>query len=94
MNSKVICTVVGTILLLCGTAQAQHLWWDTKKLNDATCLYGEITVLATHHAIYYCGANWRPANLRAGTAASSTTARRNAAPSSPSGTRRGNSIRV
>src|SRR4051812_25265952 len=34
------------------------LWWDTKKLNDATCVYGEVTVLATHHAIYYCGANW------------------------------------
>ncbi|MFN0021429.1 MAG: DUF3472 domain-containing protein [Pirellulaceae bacterium] len=41
-------------------ANAQHLWWDTKKLDDATCLYGEITVLATHEAIYYCGANWHP----------------------------------
>jgi hypothetical protein len=40
--------------------EAQHLWWNTEKLNDATCLYGEITVLATHEAIYYCGANWHP----------------------------------
>ena len=25
-----------------------------------TCIYGEITVLATHPAIYYCGVNWHP----------------------------------
>jgi hypothetical protein len=38
-----------------------HLWWDESyNLKDATCVYGEITVLATHHAIYYCGANWHP----------------------------------
>lgn len=41
-------------------AGAQHLWWDTKKLDEATCLYGEITVLATKPGIYYCGANWHP----------------------------------
>lgn len=41
-------------------AQAQHLWWDTKNAHGATCLYGEITVLATHPGIYYCGANWHP----------------------------------
>jgi hypothetical protein len=29
-------------------------------LDDATCLYGEITVLATQPTIYYCGANWHP----------------------------------
>jgi hypothetical protein len=41
-------------------ASAQHLWWDTSNADDATCLYGEITVLATHPGIYYCGANWHP----------------------------------
>ena len=46
--------------LLAGRAEAQHLWWDVKGQDDATCLYGEITVLATHDGIYYCGANWHP----------------------------------
>jgi hypothetical protein len=44
----------------CANVQAQHLWWDLRGQNEATCLYGEITVLATHPAIYYCGANWHP----------------------------------
>lgn len=48
------------VVLPTAPAQAQHLWWDTEKLSGATCVYGEITVLATHHAIYYCGANWHP----------------------------------
>jgi hypothetical protein len=54
--------IVATIALLAVAerATAQHLWWDTQKLDRATCLYGEITVLATHDAIYYCGANWHP----------------------------------
>jgi hypothetical protein len=43
-----------------GMAAAQHLWWNLGGQTDATCLYGEITVLATHPAIYYCGANWHP----------------------------------
>lgn len=47
-------------LLATGRVQAQHLWWDKNQLNDATCLYGEITVLATNPGIYYCGANWHP----------------------------------
>jgi hypothetical protein len=46
--------------LLCATASAQHLWWNLEGQRDATCLYGEITVLATAPAIYYCGANWHP----------------------------------
>ena len=46
--------------LLCAPASAQHLWWNLDGQRDATCLYGEITVLATHPAIYYCGANWHP----------------------------------
>ncbi|HET6883772.1 MAG TPA: DUF3472 domain-containing protein [Pirellulales bacterium] len=39
---------------------AQHLWWDTVNAREATCLFGEITVLASHQGIYYCGANWHP----------------------------------
>ena len=42
------------------TAAAQHLWWNLEGINDATCVYGEIQVLATHPGIYYCGANWHP----------------------------------
>jgi hypothetical protein len=42
------------------TVQAQHLWWDLQGQKDATCLYGQITVLATAPHIYYCGANWNP----------------------------------
>jgi hypothetical protein len=49
-----------TFLLPCATAHAQHLWWNLEGQKDATCLYGEITVLATHPAIYYCGTNWHP----------------------------------
>jgi hypothetical protein len=51
--------VVAT-LMLCATAHAQHLTWNLAGQNDATCLYGEITVLATAPHIYYCGANWHP----------------------------------
>ncbi len=47
-------------------ASAQHLWWDTANQKDATCLYGEITVLATHWSIYYCGANWHPGQAAGG----------------------------
>jgi hypothetical protein len=54
-----IFTVAAT-LLLCATAQAQHLWWQLGGQKNATCLYGEITVLATAPHIYYCGANWHP----------------------------------
>jgi hypothetical protein len=42
------------------SALAQHLWWNLEGQKDATCLYGEITVLATAPCIYYCGANWHP----------------------------------
>jgi hypothetical protein len=47
-------------MLAAGRVEAQHLFWDTRGFADATCVYGEITVLATHHPIYYCGANWHP----------------------------------
>ncbi len=60
MDLKRLSLAAITILLLAANAQAQHLWWDLQGQYDATCIYGEITVLATHHAIYYCGANWHP----------------------------------
>jgi hypothetical protein len=52
--------VLASILTVAAPAPAQHLWWDLEGQREATCLYGEITVLATHPAIYYCGANWHP----------------------------------
>ncbi len=51
--------LVNLALLSCSTL-AQHLWWNIEGKRDATCLYGEITVLATAPGIYYCGANWHP----------------------------------
>ena len=39
--------IFSTLLVLSGRAEAQHLWWDIEKKSDATCLYGEVTVLAT-----------------------------------------------
>ena len=54
------------LLLLRPSVQAQHLWWDLEGQNDATCLYGTITVLATHRNIYYCGANWHPGGAAGG----------------------------
>lgn len=48
------------LLALAERAEAQHLWWNLEGRDTATCLYGEITVLATHPEIYYCGANWHP----------------------------------
>ncbi|MBI3721520.1 MAG: DUF3472 domain-containing protein [Fimbriimonas ginsengisoli] len=48
------------LLLPCFAVSAQHLWWNLEGQQAATCLYGEITVLATHPAVYYCGANWHP----------------------------------
>jgi hypothetical protein len=54
--------VVGAALALsAGRVEAQHLWWpESPTRKDATCVYGEITVLLTHPGIYYCGANWHP----------------------------------
>jgi hypothetical protein len=66
MNSKTICTVITGVLLLCGSAKAQHLWWNLEKQDKAVCLYGEITVLASHPAIYYCGGNWHPGEAAGG----------------------------
>lgn len=60
MNLKHLVVPLLTAALLTFSAHAQHLWWNLEGQKDATCLYGEITVLATHPAIYYCGANWHP----------------------------------
>lgn len=38
----------------------QHLMWSHRHQTNATCLYGEVTVLATWPHNYYCGANWHP----------------------------------
>jgi hypothetical protein len=57
---KWLLPAVSTIFLICGTAHGQHLWWNMEGERHATCLYGEITVLATAPHIYYCGANWHP----------------------------------
>jgi len=59
-QSPAFITWMAATLLLCAHAQAQHLWWNLEGQTEATCLYGEITVLATQPAIYYCGANWHP----------------------------------
>ncbi len=60
MNMKWFLSAVVATILTCGTAHAQHLWWNLEGQRHATCLYGEITVLATAPHIYYCGANWHP----------------------------------
>jgi hypothetical protein len=60
MKATFFLAVAASLLLFCAGANAQHLWWDLQGQGDATCLYGEITVLATAPNIYYCGANWHP----------------------------------
>ncbi len=60
MNSKWFPIVLGGLLLSGSSVLAQHLWWDLAGKNEGTCLYGEITVLATQPTTYYCGANWHP----------------------------------
>ncbi len=51
---------VALVVLLARPARAQHLWWNHAGQDHAACVYGEITVLATHPHIYYCGVNWHP----------------------------------
>ncbi len=46
---------------LAPAAMAQHLWWKAHAPGQKfTCMYGEIQVLATNPAIYYCGCTWWP----------------------------------
>lgn len=62
MPSKFASLLCG-LLLICLSAQsasAQHLWWNADGQKSATCVYGQITVLATHSNTYYCGINWHP----------------------------------
>ena len=59
-NMKCFFSAVVATFLGCETAHAQHLRWNLEGRKHATCLYGEITVLATAPHIYYCGANWHP----------------------------------
>lgn len=57
----VVLALVAALALFAERVEAQHLWWnEARAQKDATCVYGEITVLVTHPAIYYCGANWHP----------------------------------
>jgi hypothetical protein len=60
MNLKQVPLVLVNLAVLCPNLMAQHLWWNLEGQRDATCLYGEITALATAPGIYYCGANWHP----------------------------------
>jgi hypothetical protein len=60
MKSNLILGLFAGILLSGLNASAQHLWWNLEGQGDGTCLYGEITVLATQPTTYYCGANWHP----------------------------------
>lgn len=60
MNSKCLSILLGGALVSGLSASAQHLWWNLAGQGNGTCLYGQITVLATHVTTYYCGANWHP----------------------------------
>jgi hypothetical protein len=51
---------IGLLFILIRPAHAQHLWWNADGQKDATCAYGQITVLVTHSNTYYCGLNWHP----------------------------------
>ncbi len=66
MNLSRMFLTVAFIFLPAANCPAQHLWWDKEGQDSATCLYGEITVLATHPNIYYCGANWWPGEAAGG----------------------------
>ena len=56
MPRKSVLMVLFHLVLLGAKVQAQHLWWNLEGQRDATCLYGEITVLATHtdHLLLRC----------------------------------------
>jgi hypothetical protein len=47
MNRKCLFILLINLAPLCPNIMAQHLWWNLEGQRDATCLYGEITVLAT-----------------------------------------------
>jgi hypothetical protein len=60
MKAKSFSFLLSVALVSGLSASAQHLWWNLEGQGDGTCLYGEITVLATQPTTYYCGANWHP----------------------------------
>jgi Domain of unknown function (DUF3472) len=60
MNRKFLFLLLIGFSCHCLNLVGQHLWWNLEGQRDATCLYGEITMLATSPGIYYCGANWHP----------------------------------
>jgi alpha-galactosidase len=45
MNRKFLSLLLVNVAVLCPNLMAQHLWWNLEGQRDATCLYGEITVL-------------------------------------------------
>ena len=49
MTARKLTCITFTIAaaLQCTEARTQHLWWNLEGQTQATCLYGEITVLAT-----------------------------------------------
>jgi|GEM_PF-1376317 Domain of unknown function (DUF3472)./Ricin-type beta-trefoil lectin domain. len=61
-----ILLAIAVVLFIGAPAHAQHLWWDLGGQEDATCLYGTITVLSTYRDIYYCGASWHPGGAAGG----------------------------
>lgn len=67
-SSKFFSLLVGFVLLsVTGrSALAQHLWWSAGDQKQATCVYGQITVLLTHSSTYYCGINWHPSEPAGG----------------------------
>src|SRR5580658_8241250 len=55
------------LLAVLPSANAQHLLWRyPQRPGGYTCVYGEITVLATNKTTYYCGSNWWPGNPAGG----------------------------
>jgi len=39
-------------------AATEALDWNTENQQNVTCIYGEVTVLASIPSIYFCGAQW------------------------------------
>jgi len=65
-TKTILLSAFAIVFRVCATAQAQHLWWDPGAEKNATCVYGQITVLATHSSTYYCGVNWHPGEAAGG----------------------------
>jgi hypothetical protein len=57
-HAMCIIVLIVAVSLSPGRAEAQHVWWDVKGQDDATCLYGETSPLATHGCT--CGLMARP----------------------------------